>query len=67
MSDEGHLGFGPNFCEEGGMIFVIPGHGTPLLLRPLPGVNSFRFVGECYVHGIMDGEALESTRLRLTG
>ena len=67
MIDEGHLSLDPNFCEEGDMMFVIPGHGTPLLLRSLPGVNRFRLVGECHFHGIMDGEALEKHTVEVDG
>jgi hypothetical protein len=56
---DGHLGLGPNRARKGDVVFVVPGNETPLVLRPLPGTQDrFTFVGECYVHGIMDGQAL---------
>ena len=45
----------PKEARLGDKIVVIKGGQVPLLLRPQQG--SFRLVGECYVHGIMDGEA----------
>ncbi|KAK4449036.1 heterokaryon incompatibility protein-domain-containing protein [Podospora aff. communis PSN243] len=57
---DGYLGLGPNRAREGDVVFVIPGNETPLVLRPLPGTqDKFTLVGECYVHGIMDGQALD--------
>ena len=29
----------------------------PFILRPIPLSEGFSLIGECYVHGIMDGEA----------
>jgi hypothetical protein len=39
----------------GDVVVVINGAEVPMLLRP--NGNGYRFVGECYVHGFMDGEA----------
>jgi hypothetical protein len=44
------------------MICIIFGCSVPVVLRKVSadGRNShFEFIGECYVHGMMDGEALE--------
>jgi hypothetical protein len=35
------------------------GIGVPFVLRPI-GRSEFRLIGHCYVHGIMDGELVES-------
>jgi len=35
------------------------GGRTPFVLRPGVGEGKYRFVGECYVHGIMYGQALQ--------
>jgi len=51
------------FGEE---VFVIPGGKTPFLLRPLgprhvPGIGikpCYHFLGDCYLHGFMDGEGM---------
>lgn len=41
----------------------LPGGGpTPFILRPLPGSDGhYSFLAECYVHGIMNGEAVQET------
>jgi hypothetical protein len=31
---------------------------TPLVMRVAEGEGRWRIVGECYVHGIMDGKVL---------
>jgi hypothetical protein len=44
----------------GDQVFVLKGSEVPFLLRPRgPGREGFTVVGDCYVHGIMNGEALE--------
>lgn len=49
--------------EEGDTITIIPGCRLPLILRPLAraedGTPRFKIVGEAYVFGIMNGEAIE--------
>ncbi|KAF4986100.1 hypothetical protein FDECE_16124 [Fusarium decemcellulare] len=45
--------------REGDLVCVLYGGQTPFVLRKdedCPG--KYRFVGDCYVHGIMEGEAL---------
>ena len=45
-------------CTEGGdEIWIIYGCRTPFLLRPTEG--GYAMVGECFVDGIMDGQALK--------
>jgi hypothetical protein len=46
----------PEATERGDVISVLLGGSMPLMLRPAGG--QFRLVGECYVHGIMRGEAM---------
>jgi hypothetical protein len=55
---QGFIGLAPDEALPGDVLALIPGCEVPLLLRPLHD-QSFRFVGECYVHGIMDGEWFE--------
>ena len=31
----------------------------PLILRPTSRTGHFKLVGECYIHGIMRGEAVQ--------
>ncbi len=52
----GYAGVGPNTCQPGDKVVVIFGCASPLILRPVETHNEL--VGECYVHGIMHGEAM---------
>jgi len=57
----GYIGMGPPNLRQGDCIYILLGCSLPVVLRPC-GENSerlFKFVGECYIHSIMHGEALE--------
>ncbi|PMD62133.1 uncharacterized protein K444DRAFT_511409, partial [Hyaloscypha bicolor E] len=55
-SSGGYIGLVPSNAEEGDEIWVGKGTWVPLVLRQS---GDFRtFIGECYIHGIMDWEAL---------
>ena len=41
--------------DEGCILF---GGDVPYILRPTAEDKEFQFVGDCYVHGIMDGEEI---------
>lgn len=51
----------PREAEVGDQIAVLSGFPLPLLLRPSEN-GTFRIVGSCYVHGMMDGQALGGSR-----
>ena len=55
---DGDIGYGPLSSVEGDQVWVLENGRVPFILRPTQGVASFELVGECYVHGIMDGELL---------
>lgn len=40
------------------IICIFYGCSVPVVLRPIKGTGEFTFIGECYVHGVMDGEAV---------
>jgi hypothetical protein len=45
-----------------GMIYIIFRCSVPMVLRKVSAdgrSHHFEFIGECHVHGMMDGEALE--------
>lgn len=44
------------YSQVGDVVFIAIGAETPYLLR-LKGDHEYQFVGLCYVHGFMDGEA----------
>ena len=61
--DAGYLGLARQDCRIGDKVFILMGGDMPFLLRPA-GDNFYTYLGEAYVHGIMDGEALVNARRR---
>lgn len=58
-SSRGYIGAFLAAAQIGDQIWVILGSNLPLLLRPVPDRDGyFRLVGQCYVAGLMEGEAL---------
>ncbi len=56
-TSSGHIGIGDVTLEPGDLVCVFLGGKTPYIIRPVD--QKYKFVGECYVRGIMHGEALE--------
>ncbi|SMR60919.1 unnamed protein product [Zymoseptoria tritici ST99CH_1E4] len=58
-TSQGHLGIGPAPMQVDDAVCVIRGCGAPMVLRPvMDETDIFTVVGEAYVHGMMDGEAI---------
>ncbi|CAI9634186.1 unnamed protein product [Alternaria burnsii] len=55
--DNGYIGFGPSTVQPGDSIVVLLGCYIPMILRPLEK-GAYVIIDRCYVHGLMDGEAL---------
>lgn len=58
------VGLGPRDTQQGDCACVLMGCSVPVILREVPSTEQngvFELVGECYIHGMMDGEALSST------
>ncbi len=56
------LGLAPSEAKRQDLICILHGCSVPVVLRPQDdhvGRACYQFIGECYVHGMMDGEALE--------
>jgi hypothetical protein len=53
----GHIGIGDVTLEPKDLVCVFLGGKTPFIIRPVG--DKYRFVGECYLHGIMFGGALK--------
>ena len=53
----------PQCVREGDQVFVLLGGQVLYVLRNLGG--TYKFVGECYVHGMMDGEVLDMIKTGL--
>jgi hypothetical protein len=54
----GRLGQVPRGAAVGDLICVFYSGSVPYVIRPVDN-GFFTFVGECYVHGLMDGEAMQ--------
>ena len=59
VSITGLMCLGPDETQAEDVIFVTMGADIPFVLR-LEQDGNFKFVGECYVHSIIDGELFRS-------
>jgi len=54
----GYVGLVPHATSDTDEVFMFQGSDLPFVLRPLPTrPGYYRFVGGCYIHGLMKGEA----------
>jgi len=60
ITSNGQMGIGPSGARVGDTVAIIPGSGVPYVLR-YQG-SSWIFIGESYIHGLMNGEAIKSHR-----
>ena len=56
LTSDGLLGLCPKGAENGDQICILLGADVPMILRQEQ--EKYRLVGESYVHGMMDGEAI---------
>lgn len=64
VTSQGYMGLFPQTTQMGDHVCVFLGGYIPFVVRRLVG-NKFNLVGECYVHGIMDGEVMDMTQLSM--
>ncbi|KAF9636440.1 Heterokaryon incompatibility [Lasiodiplodia theobromae] len=64
VTKKGYIGIGPACMQEGDKVCVLSGAIVPFILRS-DGAEH-KLVGEAYVHGIMHGEAYQSTLIKET-
>ena len=63
-TEDGRFGLGPPECTAGDVVCIVVGYSKPVVLRPVrqvelldeKEVDHYEYVGECFVHGIMNGE-----------
>ena len=55
-TEAGFIGLAPKAARKGDQVHILLGCQSPTLLRP-EDTSTFSVVGECYIHGLMDGEA----------
>ena len=53
------LGTGPPSTQANDQIWVLKDCQIPMVLRPKPEKDTFTVIGECYLHGFMNGEAFD--------
>jgi hypothetical protein len=56
-TEAGHIGLAPLLAKAEDEVVVIPGCLSPMVLRPMDD-GRYQVVGECFILGLMDGEAL---------
>lgn len=58
MTIKGCIGLVPINTQQGDIICLLLGCDVPMVLRVLEN-QQYKVVGGCYVHGVMEGEAME--------
>lgn len=61
LCDNKKVGLAPRGTRVGDEIWIFLGAATPFVIRRIDG-ESYILIGECFVHGIMKGEAMEDLR-----
>ncbi|KJA17678.1 hypothetical protein HYPSUDRAFT_79586 [Hypholoma sublateritium FD-334 SS-4] len=61
ITERGFLGLAPEMARKGDAVCIFQGGEVPFVVRP-KGDGNWEFVGECYVHGIMSGEAVREAK-----
>jgi hypothetical protein len=65
----GRVGLAPEKCQVGDVVCIFEGARVPHVLRrnvddEQGGSRTFSFVGDCYVHGLMESETFDTETLR---
>lgn len=60
VTRNGLMGIGPDAMNEGDIIVILFGGRVPYLLRAAGDRTCYKFLGECYVPGLMDGEVVQT-------
>jgi len=59
---DGRLAYVPRSARAGDEVWILASGKVPFVLRPKEEESSrFQFIGECYVYGMMQGEAGDDT------
>jgi len=62
FTEKGYFGLAPHIIQPGDLICIFFGATVPFALRTadLSEPDMFKLIGECYVHGLMRGEAFST-------
>jgi hypothetical protein len=55
-TEKGYFGMAPEQTRRGDVMCILLGGRLPVILRPVD--QHWEFMGECYIHGVMNGEAM---------
>ncbi|KAF2474923.1 uncharacterized protein BDR25DRAFT_255455 [Lindgomyces ingoldianus] len=59
ITQRGYVGIVPGLTEVGDTVLIFKGGRVPFLVRKsMERPQAYRLVGQCYIHGIMNGEVL---------
>ncbi|KAH6694338.1 heterokaryon incompatibility protein-domain-containing protein [Leptodontidium sp. MPI-SDFR-AT-0119] len=61
LASGNYLGIGPRETEQGDLVFILLGADTPYILRRRSQDETLHLIGEAYMYGVMDGEAMEGS------
>jgi hypothetical protein len=53
------VGLGPPKTQKDDLIVILFGCSVPVILRPTHDAKEYEFIGEAYIYGKMDGEAID--------
>ena len=59
LTEKGYFGLGSCFPRPNDVVCILRGGSVPFVLRP-QGDGYYEWVGEAYVHGVMDGSVVRS-------
>jgi hypothetical protein len=70
LTKTGYMGLGPHYMQRDDIVCVFAGGNTPFLVRKTECRNiegemrdeCFILIGDCYLHGVMDGELMENLK-----
>ncbi|PQE10655.1 heterokaryon incompatibility protein [Rutstroemia sp. NJR-2017a BBW] len=64
VTKNGYVGVVPNIAKVGDVVAILKGGRVPFVLKKSEKREKvFRLIGECYIHGLMNGEGLSLPRI----
>lgn len=60
LSNTGFVGLAPMQAKTGDSVVIFKGAGVPYVIRKDPADDLWTLIGEAHVHGIMDGQFMET-------
>jgi hypothetical protein len=61
----GYIGLLPLATKIGDEVAIFHGCDTPFVIRRSEPAQLYKLIGECYVHGMMQGELFENPRFSI--